>query len=300
MPGTATITREALGLARDAQRNVRETRQRPFTEFELREAPGGTGLLTFTGYASIYDTPYEMEDWLGPYTEVMRAGAATKSISDGADVAFLINHGGMTLARTKSGTLKLSEDATGLYTEASLDPANTLVTQLRSAVERGDMDEMSLAFWVLRQQWSPDYEQRDIIEIKMHQGDVSCVNFGANGHTAGSVAMRSVDAMRQLRKLNTRAYAAALGEIRAGATLSAATMDVLQQVLSLSSDADDCVDQVQIILSDLMGVPNPDDDDQWSEESDGAGDGLDDSNPVGQGQSNSLSLARARLALASL
>jgi len=298
MPGTATITREALGIARDAQRNVRECRQRPFSEFELREASGGSGLLTFTGYACVVEVPYEMQDWLGPYSEVVRSGAFTKTLSDGADVAFLINHGGMTLARTKSGTLKLSEDETGLYTEASLDPANTLVAQLRSAVERGDMDEMSFAFWVMRQQWSPDYEQRDILEVKLHQGDVSCVNFGANPNTGGLVSMRSVDAMRQLRKLNTRAYAAALTEIRAGKALSSATVDVLTQVLSLSSDADDCVDQVQIILSDLLGVANPDDDEQW--EDDGNGDGVDDSNPVGQGQSNSLSLARARLALASL
>jgi len=298
MAASTTISREQLGLARDAQRNVRETRERPFSEFELREAPGGSGLLTFSGYFCITETPYEMQDWCGPYTEIVRSGAFTKTLSDGADVAFLINHGGMTLARTKSGTLKLSEDDTGGYCEASLDPANTLVAQLRSAVERGDMDEMSFAFWVLRQQWSPDYEQRDILEVKMHQGDVSCVNFGANSATGGTVSMRSAGALKALRGMDTHSMVAFLKELRVGKTLSSSTTDVLTQILSLSSDADDCVDQVQIILSDLLGVPNPDDDEQWEDTANS--DGEDDDPPMGQGQSNSLSLARARLKLASL
>jgi HK97 family phage prohead protease len=292
---TATIDRADLARARDEMRNVRETRRIPFKEFELRAADGATNTLTFQGYACITETPYEMQDWLGPYSEIVRHGAFTKTLGEQADVAFLINHEGMTLARTKSGTLQLSEDDTGLLVVAMLDATNLYVQALRSAVERGDMDEMSFAFWVMRQEWSPDYEQRDILEVKLHQGDVSCVNFGANSATSGTVSMRHAHALRALRGHNTRALAAALTEIRAGKTLSASTTDVLQQILDLASDADDCVDQVQIILSDLMGVPNPDDDDQWDDLANGDGEG--DTPPVGQGQQNSLSLARARLEL---
>jgi HK97 family phage prohead protease len=165
-----------------------QRRNLPFRDVELRAKPDGTGgsTLTFTGYATVYDIGYEMEDWAGPFTEVMRAGAASKTISEGADVPFLINHGGMTLARTKSGTLKLADDATGLHTAADLDPRNNDVQNLQSAMERGDVDEMSLAFWVIRQQWSPDFDQRDILEINLNKGDVSVVNYGANPNTAGA------------------------------------------------------------------------------------------------------------------
>lgn len=158
---------------------------------EVRSVPNGTGGsdLQFTGYASVTEAPYEMYDAAGPYTEVVRSGAFKKTISDGCDTAFLINHEGLTLARTKSGTLKLAEDGTGLYTQATLDPTSPLVQGIRSAIERNDLDEMSMAFWCIRQDWSPDYEQRDLLELKLDKGDVSIVNFGASPHTGGTVEL---------------------------------------------------------------------------------------------------------------
>jgi HK97 family phage prohead protease len=174
--------------ARDVKPAAVERRAMPFKGVELRAADDGTGgsTLTFTGYACVTEMSYEMEDWLGPYTEVVRAGAFKKTLNESADVPFLINHAGMTLARTKSGTLQLSEDSTGLLTEAQLDPANPQVQSLQSAMDRRDLDEMSFAFWVTRQQWSPDFEQRDILEVNLNKGDVSIVNYGANPHTAGA------------------------------------------------------------------------------------------------------------------
>lgn len=174
--------------ARAVRPRTVERRQRPFQGVELRAKPNGSGgeTLTFTGYASVTEQGYEMEDWLGTYTEVVRAGAFKKTLSEGADVPFLVNHGGLTLARTKSGTLRLSEDDTGLHTEADLDPASPHVLALRSAMDRGDVDEMSFGFWVTRQQWSPDYDQRDILEVNLNKGDVSVVNYGANPHTTGA------------------------------------------------------------------------------------------------------------------
>jgi HK97 family phage prohead protease len=156
---------------------------------ELRET--GDGTLRFTGYASVTETPYEMSDWLGDYSEVVRRGAFTKTLAEGADVPFKLNHDGMTLARTKSGTMRLAEDSTGLHVEADLDPGNGQVRDIRSAMERGDLDEMSFAFRVTRQEWSPDYSQRDITEVNMNKGDVSIVNYGANPHTSGLTSLRS-------------------------------------------------------------------------------------------------------------
>ncbi|MFF5029242.1 HK97 family phage prohead protease [Streptomyces collinus] len=175
----------------------------PFRDVQLRAKPDGTGgdALTFSGYACITEVGYEMEDWLGPFTEVVRSGAFTKTLAENADVPFLVNHTGLTLARTKSGTLRLAEDDTGLHTEADLDPASPHVAALRSAMDRGDVDEMSFGFWITRQQWSPDFDQRDILEVSLNKGDVSVVNYGANPNTAGAT-LNSRDVQAHLQRLS--------------------------------------------------------------------------------------------------
>jgi HK97 family phage prohead protease len=195
-------TRNEREQARAGLHGVPESRVSVRREFELREIPNGAGgsNLRFTGFACVTDAEYEMEDWLGPWIESVVSGAFRKTLNSQPDVAFLLNHEGMTLARTKPGTLKLAEvtdlaespvaGITGLHSEALLDPQNMYVQAMRSAVDRGDLDEMSFAFRVVRQEWNEDYTRRWINEVNMQNGDVSLVNYGANPHTGGSVDLR--------------------------------------------------------------------------------------------------------------
>lgn len=219
--------------------------------FEVRSLSGS--MVELTGYASTYEQPYEMYDMFGPYTEVARQGMCAKTLKDGADVAYLANHEGLTMARSKAGTLKLSEDDNGLLTCATVNTTRSDVRDLVTAIEDGNVDQMSFGFRIVRQQWSPDYDQRDLVEVNLNRGDVSAVNFGANPETMVGVqrAFRS----RRPAELHRMAV-----ELRAGKALSAATMDTLSQVLELLADADNAVDAAQPLLADLMGVPNPDDD----------------------------------------
>lgn len=260
---------------------------------ERRDDSGAPAGCHLSGMASVTDEPYEMADWLGPYTEVVRSGAFAKTLAEKADVRLLVNHDGVPLARTKSGTLTLREvmpgegDVSGLWCEADLDPASPLVQEIRSAMARGDLDEMSFAFRVTRQQWSPDYEQRDILEVELF--DVSVVTYPANPATSAS--LRAAAAGR-LREMVPAARAQAISaELRAGKTLSADTMSVLQQVLDLIAAADDAVDEAQPLLAGLMGVPNPDADDESAVDEGGStpdDDGSED-------RSAPLSLFEARL-----
>lgn len=264
-------------------------------DFEVREVANGTGgtTLEFNGYACVTNTAYEMHDMFGPYDEVIDSGAFTKTLSEGADVAFLVNHEGMTLARTKSGTLKLSEDATGLHSLATLDATAPGVLAIRSAIDRGDIDEMSFAFRCIRQDWSPDYLQRNIKELSLDKGDVSVVNYGANPFTSEpGMSLRNLAAMRSMRGIQRRQLLEAFQEVRAGAAISAASMELLQQVLDLVATADDAVDEAQVVLSDLMGVPNPDDDD--TDNADGAGDDDSSNSTDGEAKGSNLSLYQAR------
>jgi HK97 family phage prohead protease len=117
---------------------------------ELRASKDGD-TLTYDGYASVTETGYDV--YGGPpygWTETVAAGAFRKTLREGADVAFLVNHDGLTLARTKSGTLDLKEDRTGLRATAQLDARMNIVNDLQIAVERGDVDEMSFAFRVVK------------------------------------------------------------------------------------------------------------------------------------------------------
>lgn len=172
------------------------------TRFEVRKDDAAKGTAEVEGYASVYDVGYEMWDFYGPYEEVVRAGAAAKTLSEGADFALLLNHGGMTMARTRAQTLSASEDTLGLHWRATVNVGRSDVRDMLFAIEDGNLDECSFAFRVTRQQWSPDYMQRDILEFDLDRGDVSVVNYGANPATLIGDVQRSADVLKSLEHLD--------------------------------------------------------------------------------------------------
>ncbi|MFD7616577.1 HK97 family phage prohead protease [Streptomyces sp. NPDC059802] len=162
-------------------------------ELEVRAKKGASNVSTIGGYASVTEAPYDMWDMFGPYSEVLRVGSFAKTLSETPQVQLLLNHGGLSMAYTQAGTLRLSEDSTGLHMEADVNTRRSDVNDMLLAMEERSVDEMSFAFRVTRQQWSPDYDQRDILEVDLHRGDVSVVNFGANPATSVGAAMRAAD-----------------------------------------------------------------------------------------------------------
>lgn len=164
-------------------------------ELEVRQTSSPAAGASIEGYASVVDQPFEMWDMLGSYSEVVRPGAFTRTLNASPGVQLLLNHGGLAMAYTKAGTLRLAEDSTGLHMRAEVNPARSDVQDMLTALADGNVDEMSFAFRVTRQLWSPDFDQRDIQEVDIHRGDVSVVNFGANPATSVS-AVRSLDLSR--------------------------------------------------------------------------------------------------------
>lgn len=183
---------DAVSVKSDrAKRSGTERRAFP-VQLEVRAKKGASGVSTVEGYASVTEAPFEMWDWLGPYSEVVRTGAFAKTLAENPQVQLLLNHGGLAMAYTKAGSLRLAEDTTGLHMEADVSTKRSDVGDMLAALEEGSVDEMSFAFRVTRQQWSPDFDQRDILEVDLHRGDVSVVNFGANPATSVG-AIRSAD-----------------------------------------------------------------------------------------------------------
>lgn len=165
---------------------VQERRGIAVDGFETR-ADGDT--LTLTGYASVFDAPYDVFGGpeRGGWTEVVDKRAFDKTLREKPDLHLLVNHEGLPLARTKSGTLSLSADSTGLEVRASLDRRDPDVQRLHVKMERGDMDEMSFAFRTIEHLWNDEETERRLLEVSLHKGDVSVVNFGANPATSATV-----------------------------------------------------------------------------------------------------------------
>lgn len=164
-----------------------------FGQLELRESASGT---TLTGYAATFDHPYEV----GNFQEIIKPGAFKRSISNPRlDVQLLIAHAGLPLARTTSGTMKLTEDHVGLHVKADLDPSDPDVQSLAPKIRRGDLSEMSFAFRPVRDEWNSDRSVRNVLEVDLDKGDVSVVPIGANRAT--SVALRGTKKVFEERRI---------------------------------------------------------------------------------------------------
>lgn len=184
-----------------------ERRSIPMDRIELRSVEGGDpNELILKGYASTFE-PYEMYGGpeKGGWIEQLDRGAFDLTLREKPDLHLLINHAGMPLARTKSGTMDLSVDDGGLFVEARLDRRDPEVQALEIKMDRGDMDEMSFAFRVKKQEWraAPGCEDdeesmRSITEVSLHKGDVSVVNFGANPTTHAELSRSVPDALEFL------------------------------------------------------------------------------------------------------
>lgn len=155
--------------------------------FELRAT--GDASVELTGYASVFDKGYDMYGGpdKGGWTESVDPRAFDETLKRKPDLHLLINHEGMPLARTKSGTLQLSTDSVGLKVEADLNRMDPDVQRLEAKMARGDMDEMSFAFRTVRHEWNDAETERRLLELNLDKGDVSVVNFGASPHTTAGI-----------------------------------------------------------------------------------------------------------------
>jgi len=160
-------------------------------DFEVRIEEREGEAPKIVGHAAVFNQEANIG---GMFREMVAPGAFAKSLKEKDDVRGLFNHdANFILGRTKSGTLKLSEDKDGLRTEIT-PPDTQLVRDLvLEPMRRGDIDKMSFGFEAKAQEWrdgedgEPDL--RIITEAKLW--DVSAVTFPAYDGT--DVAVRSHD-----------------------------------------------------------------------------------------------------------
>lgn len=170
---------------------------RGIDDFEIRKSADGHEFIV-RGHAALFDVEYPVAGGPanGGFNERSDRAVFDKTLASKPDVHFLINHEGRSLARTKSGTLKLSTDAAGLLSEARIDRRTRDGQDLEISMDRGDLDEMSYAFRTIRHDWSDDGALRTLLEVSLDKGDVSVVNNGANPNTRIRIATK--EAIRAL------------------------------------------------------------------------------------------------------
>src|SRR5262245_4908775 len=104
------------------------TRERRSYAASLRAETRGkaaAGAATIVGYAAVYNSFSELLDNNGGgFYERIAPGTFARALDRNPDVRFLVDHKTeLLLGRTKSGTLRLADDARGLRIEA--DPPDT-------------------------------------------------------------------------------------------------------------------------------------------------------------------------------
>ena len=134
--------------------------------YELR-APSPDRL---EGYAAVFNA---VSRDLGGFTESIKPGAFTRSLSDSDDVMALYDHDQKSvLGRVGAGTLRLRQDQRGLWFEVDL-PATQVAKDLTVLVERRDITGASFAFSVRQggDHWSElnGKPHRSLLDLDLHE-----------------------------------------------------------------------------------------------------------------------------------
>lgn len=220
-----------------------ETLRRAFNgDMEIRS--GGDGRTVY-GIAVPFNTPTTIREFGDTYKEEFQRGAFARTIAERGDrVKFLYQHDSSApIGRATS----LHEDASGLYAEFHVSKTQR-GDEVLELIRDGALDSFSIGFSPV----SDDVRDRGkhVIRTEVKLREVSAVTFPAYE-----------DALMAGVRMDEEALSRAVefaNALRAGNTLSPQNVATLKHVLSLVSAADRAVDEVQPILAALLGVPNPD------------------------------------------
>ena len=159
-----------------------------YTSRELRVEDGDGGPV-LTGYSAVFNSD-SVPLW--GFIEQIAPGAFARALREKQDVRALVDHDpARIIGRTTSGTLKLTEDSTGLL--ATIMPPDTQVGRdIVTSVRRGDVSGQSFAFAVRKDEWTfaddgPD--RRRILDVDLY--DVGPVTYPA--YPATSIDARSAE-----------------------------------------------------------------------------------------------------------
>ena len=140
------------------------------------------------GYFAVFNSVYDIAPGM---SESIAPGAFSQTLA--GDIRALINHDStLVLGRTKAHTLLLREDERGLWGDIAINPNDGDAMNLYERVKRGDVDQCSFGFDIIRQ----DTEVREdgsvhwtIREVELYE--VSACTFPA--YEATNISARAAE-----------------------------------------------------------------------------------------------------------
>jgi HK97 family phage prohead protease len=116
------------------------------------------------GYAATFNNPASIG---GQFTETIAPGAFAASLRSNPDILALVDHDtGRVLARTRSGTLRLSEDSKGLAFDLDVPDTQT-GRDILALAERSDLGGMSFGFTMTSEDWQGS--TRELRSVALHE-----------------------------------------------------------------------------------------------------------------------------------
>lgn len=177
---------------------TREIERRSVTVQELRAAADKP--MSIRGYAALFETL--SQEIYGMFFEKLAVGAFTNALKT-SDPRCLFNHDpNFVLGRASASTLRLTEDDKGLAIECDL-PDTQVGRDLFTSIQRGDVNQMSFAFTVARDDWQYVGPKliRTVIEVE-ELFDVAPVTYPAYDQTSVSANARSIATAMQQQHSN--------------------------------------------------------------------------------------------------
>ncbi len=185
-------------------------------EFEVRAEGDG---MTFTGYASVFNSPSQD---LGGFIEYVAPGAFKRSLQSRNEVKLLWNHdSGEPLASLRGGTMQLVEDDRGLKVTATL-PQTSRGKDVAELLRTKVIDSMSFGFNVIKDTWSRDGQTRTLDSVRLFE--VSIVSFPAYEATTAQV--------RSQPTINPDQLADALLKLESGEELDEENANLITEVVN--------------------------------------------------------------------
>jgi HK97 family phage prohead protease len=222
-------------------------RRQIIRDLEIRSEGDG---MTLRGYAAIFNSPSQPL----PFTETIEPGAFRDSLKSRNDIKLLWNHEtGTVLGSTRAGTLRVTEDATGLLIEANL-PDTQAGRDAATLIKRGDVNAFSFGFRVASggDTWT-SADQRVLKRVNIHE--VSVVSWPAYTATEGTASIRSMTdltekimKLAELRGVSAEELTSALLALESGDELTERQGELLTETLNKVLQKDPEVTNPQALL----------------------------------------------------
>lgn len=173
-----------------ADRTIRQVRSVPST-FEVRSDENGKFI---EGYFAVFNSDYEI---FPDVTESVAPEAFDNTL--GGDIKALCDHDTrLVLGRNKAGTLELRVDSHGLWGRIAINPNDSDAMNLYERVKRGDVDQCSFGFEIIREE--SDFRDDGSVHFTIREVvlyEVSVVTFPAYSETNVSARKRDVAEIRK-------------------------------------------------------------------------------------------------------